>query len=264
MKIIRVVALGVIAGVVIAVLLRSSGRFNSAPPPAAPPTADQVRSAEIFKANAGLPSDPALTARYQSLNAQFFENRLPSIPLRWEPRLDEVGPLVAEGFRMDGMTNREMILLNPAIQSDQDEFMRVLAHEMVHIAVVSEQDPHGPVFQLYLKQLAERGAFRGIVANDQEKDERRRFLDRRIAHLAAESELLARIKTAIEADANGGQVSPDQLNVRTTEYNDRVRKHNDDVAEFNRSVEEYNQMVTYPDGLDRERLAKRGSVTGGR
>jgi predicted SprT family Zn-dependent metalloprotease len=264
MRIIRVVALGALTGVVIAVLLRSADRVNPAQPPAAPKTADQIRSDEIFKANAGQPGDPALTESYQSLNAQFFDNRLPSIPLRWEPRLDEIGPLIAEGFRMEGMTNREMILLNPAIQSDQDEFRRVLAHEMVHIAVVSEQDPHGPVFQLYLKQLAARGAFRGIVATDQEKDERRRFLERRIADLAAEAELLVRTKAAIEAGANGGQVSPDQLNVRTTEHNDRVRKHNDDVAEFNRSVEEYNQMVTYPDGLDRERLSKRGAVTGGR
>ena len=263
MKLLRVVVLGVVTGVVVAVLLRSSERFNPRTPPPAPKTADQVRSDEIFKANAGLPGDPALTAAYESLNAQYFENRLPPVPLRWESRLDEIGPLIADGFRMDGMTNRELILLNPAIQSDEEEFKRVLAHEMVHIAVISEREPHGPVFQLYLKQLAARGAFRGIVATDQEKAERRRFLERRVAALAAETDVLVRTKAAIESDATSGQVNPDQLKIRTTEYNDRVRKHNDDVAEFNRSVEEYNEMVTYPDGLDRERLAKRGSVTGG-
>jgi hypothetical protein len=42
---------------------------------------------------------------------------------------------------------------------------------------------------------------------------------------------------------------------RIWEHNKRVRQHNEDVAAFNRDVDRYNLMITYPDGLDRERLA---------
>jgi hypothetical protein len=40
-----------------------------------------------------------------------------------------------------------------------------------------------------------------------------------------------------------------------------VREHNEAVEAFNRDVERYNLMNTYPDGLDRERVRGRATVS---
>ena len=262
-RILWIIGITVVAGVAIAISLRQSPRLN---PPASSATApaktpDQARTEEIFRANLNQPSDPALEKEYRAINAQFFDNRLPAVKLRWESRLDEVGPLIADGFRMGGVTDGQLILLNPAIQGSDDEFRRVLCHEMVHIAVVSEKDAHGPAFQQYLRQLAIRGAFRGIVATEEEKQEKRRELDRKFADLAAQADMLARQKAEIEAAANA--LPEAELNARRDDYNDRVRRHHDAVVDLNHSIDDYNLMVTYPDGLDRERLQRKTSVTPG-
>jgi hypothetical protein len=259
-RVLRVVTIGVIAGLAAVWFLRASGRFAAPARSTAPKSLEQQRTEEIFRANAALPSDPDLTSQYRAINTEYFENRLPDLRIRWEPRLEEIGPLIADGFRMGGVTDGTLILLNPAVQENADEFRRVLCHEIVHIAAVSEREPHGPVFQAYLKQLLDKGAFTGIIATDAEKEERRRYLDRRGADLAADVDLLARTRSAIEAEAASPRASPDDLTARSTEYNDRVRRHNDAVVDFNRSIEEYNQMVSYPDGLDRERLARRPTL----
>jgi hypothetical protein len=265
-RILWIVGLAVLVGVgiAIAIALRQSPGLNPPTATVATPlkTPDQVRTEEILKANLNQPSDPALQKEYGAINAQYFDNRLPAVKLRWEPRLDEVGPLVADGFRMGGVTDGHLILLNPAIQGTEGEFRRVLCHEMVHIAVVSEKEAHGPVFQQYLRQLALRGAFPGIVATEEEKQEKRRELDRKFADLSAQADMLARQKSEIEAAANAGMAEA-ELNARRDDYNDRVRRHNDAVVELNRSIDDYNLMVTYPDGLDRERLQRRTSVSPG-
>jgi hypothetical protein len=253
-------------GIGLALFLRSRV-VTPAPAAAAPATTlkspDQVRTEEIVKANAGQPGDPALAADYQSINAEYFDGRLPPVVLRWEPRLDEVGPMIAEGFRMSGVTDGRLILLNPAIRADADEYRRVLCHEIVHLAVVAEPQAHGPAFQAYLRQLLVKGAFKGVVATEQEKQDRRHYLDRKLADLGAEAALIAQEKARIEADAGAGEAPAADLTARQNQYNDRVRRHNDAVVEFNRSVEEYNQMVSYPDGLDRERMARSTSVPAG-
>ena len=263
-RILWIVGLAVLVGVGIAIALRQSPRLNPPAASAAAPlkTPDQARTEEIFRANVNQPSDPALEKEYRAINAQYFDNRLPAVKLRWEARLDEVGPLIADGFRMGGVTDGHLILLNPAIQGNDAEFRRALCHEMVHIAVVSEKDPHGAAFQQYLRQLAVRGAFPGIVATEEEKQEKRRELDRKFADLSAQADMLARQKSEIEAAANGGMAEAD-LNARRDDYNDRVRRHNDAVIELNRSIDDYNLMVTYPDGLDRERLQRKTSVSPG-
>ncbi len=260
-----VVLLGVVIGVGAAVWLRRTlpAPLAAGSSPAAAKTEDEKRTAEILSANANLPGDPELFAAYQSINAEYFENRLPPIRLRWESRLDEIGPMIADGFRMSGVTDRKLILLNPSLQRDPAEFRRVLCHEIVHIAVVAEREPHGPVFQQYLRQLLAKGAFTGIIASDEEKRQRRSELDRESSDLAAETELLARTKAQIERETPADATGAASLNDRIQTYNDRVRRHNDAVVEFNRSVEEYNLMVTYPDGLDRERLARRAPVAAG-
>lgn len=262
-RIVWVIGIAVLAGVAIAIWLRQSPRLNPPASSTATPakTPDQARTEEIFRANLNQPSDPALEKEYRAINAQYFDNRLPAVKLRWESRLDEVGPLIADGFRMGGVTDGHLILLNPAIQGSDDEFRRVLCHEMVHIAVVSEKDAHGPAFQQYLRQLAIRGAFRGIVATEEEKQEKRRELDRKFADLTAQADMLARQKAQIEAAAN--TLPEAELNARRDDYNDRVRRHNDAVVDLNHSIDDYNLMVTYPDGLDRERLQRKTSVTPG-
>jgi predicted SprT family Zn-dependent metalloprotease len=252
----------VVAGTLIAMLLRRSDRLNPAQvAPGTVKTADQVRIEEIFKADGNLASDAALDKDYQAINAQYFEGRLPAVKLRWESRLDEVGPLIADGFQMSGVTDGRLILLNPAIQTNPDEVRRILCHEVVHIAVVGEKEPHGPAFQQYLRQLAARGAFKGIVATEAEKQEKRRAIDRRFADLAAEADILAKTKAEIDAASATVDTRTGELKERSDAYNDRVRRHNDAVAELNRSIDDYNLMVTYPDGLDRERLSRRSSVT---
>jgi predicted SprT family Zn-dependent metalloprotease len=260
-RLVRVVLFGILIGVAAAFLLRASGRFPARREPPPPRTAEQQRTEEIFRANGNQPSDPELAREYQAYNAQYFDNRLPAVRVRWEPRLEEVGPLIADGFRMGGVTNRELILFNPAIREDQEEFRRVLSHEMVHVAVVTEQQSHGPVFQAYLRQLLDKGAFKGILATDAEKQERRRYLDRREKELASEAASLEQTKTAIEQETHAPNPPVESLNARIVSYNAQVRRHNDAVVEFNRDIEEYNQMVSYPDGLDRERLAKREGIS---
>ena len=250
--------IGVLAGLVTAFALRASGRF--ATPPAAPRTAEELKEDEIFRQNAGLPSDPALIEEYRVINTQYFDSRLPDVRLRWEPRLDEIGPLIAEGFRMEGVTDRRLILLNPAIQHDEVEFRRVLCHEMVHVAVVTEREPHGPVFQSYLRVLLGKGAFKGILASEEEKASRRRELEARTQQLSEEASTLGATRTALESEAAAPSAAVEVINARITNYNAAVRRHNDAVVEFNRAIEEYNDMVSYPDGLDRERLARRPAL----
>jgi hypothetical protein len=252
----KVVTGAALAAVLVAFMLRAL-----APRPPSPVlTAEQQRTEEIFRTNRTLPGDPQLAAEYRAINARYYDDQLPSVRLRWEPRLDEIGPMIADGFRMSGVTDGTLILLNPAVQESEAEFRRVLCHEIVHIVAVSERQPHGPVFQAYLKQLLDKGAFTGIVATEAEKQERRREIDRRSADLAADEALLARLKTELEATSAGGGTA-EETNARVAALNDRVRRHNDAVIEFNRSVEEYNQMVAYPDGLDRERLNARAPLS---
>lgn len=56
-------------------------------------------------------------------------------------------------------------------------------------------------------------------------------------------------------------LSREALQDRVWDLNKRVREHNEAVDAFNRDVERYNQMITYPDGLDRERLRGRTTLT---
>jgi hypothetical protein len=253
-----------------------------------PQTVDEVKTAELLRLNADLQPDPALASEYGRMNVQYFEGRLPVIPVRWEPRLAEVGPLIAQDFQLEGVTNGRLILLLPTLQEDDQRLKRVLAHEMVHVALRDQPEvEHGPAFQDLLRDLSARGAFTGIVASDEEKRELRRALDAREKEVAAEEAELLRVRAQFEADAAAHAKLVDDLNARTAAanarqsgwplesertaanatlaelqdrswaFNGRVRRHNDAISEFNRQVEQYNLMISYPDGLDRERLARR-------
>lgn len=278
--------------VALAMLILITACKPSRPPEnARPPSPDETKIAELLRLNANLESDSALADEYRRLNAQYFDGRLPPVPVRWEPRLAEVGPLIAEDFQLEGVTNGRLILLLTSLQGDEQRLRRVLSHEMVHVALRDHPEvEHGPAFQDVLRDLAAKGAFTGIVATDEQKRELRRALDAREKELAAaETELLGR-RAQFEADAAAHEKLVEDLNARTAAanlrqsgwppeseraaanatlaqlqdrswaFNGRVRRHNDAIAEFNRQVEQYNLMISYPDGLDRERVARRAPM----
>jgi hypothetical protein len=257
----------VIGAVAVAVLLRphpssaiaqpvSTHVVSSAPEAASLPVEtplppDTARSSALFDRNRSMPSDPDLASEYEDLNVEYFSNILPAPEVRWESGLTEIGPLIADGFTVQGLTDGRMILINPAIERDADQRRRALCHEMVHMAVWMQDKAHGPVFQERLRQLSLRGAFRGIVATDQEKD----------AALAA----LQRLRGEIDTDERAllrERESLDRTRQDAVEaYNTRVRRQQADIVEYNHRVEQYNLMVSYPDGLARERLTARADGT---
>lgn len=219
----------------------------SAPPP--PP--DESRSAQLFDRNRGMVSDPDLADEFEKLNLDYFKNILPRTSVRWESGLADLGPLIADNFSVLGLTDGTQILLNPVVERDPDQRRRALCHEMVHMAVWAQDKAHGPVFQTQLRHLAEMGAFKGIVSTDEERD--------------AALETIKRKRTALEAEERTLLADRDTLD-RTSQaaidgYNDRVQRQQNAVAEYNHLVEQYNLMVSYPDGLARERLKLRGDGT---
>jgi hypothetical protein len=218
---------------------------------APPPPPDRSRSAQLFDRNRDMPADPDLAVEFEQLNLDYFKNILPKTSVRWESGLAELGPLIADNFSVLGLTDGTQILLNPAIERDADQRRRALCHEMVHMAVWRQDNGHGPVFQTQLRHLAEQGAFKGIVATDEERD--------------AALETLKRKRTALETEERA--LANDSPNLdRTSQsavdaFNERVRRQRDGAAEYNHLIEQYNLMVSYPDGLARERLKPRGDGT---
>jgi len=260
----RAVIVGLAAGAVAVTLAVTIGQRARQQGPAAPPprprTADEIKTDELLRLNTALPSDPALALAYGGINAQYFEGRLPEVRIRWEPRLVEVGPLIAEGFRLDGLTNGHLILLDPAIQDDPEIFQRTLSHEMVHVAVRDQDDAHGPVFQRELRRLSAAGAFSGIVATDEEKEETHRSIESAMADLEREIRELGHERIALNADTAAPNPNVADLNARIVDYNARVTRHNDAVNALNDRIAQYNLMISYPDGLDRQRLNTRATL----
>jgi hypothetical protein len=159
--------------------------------------------------------------------------------------------MIADGFSVQGLTDGRMILVNPVVEHDPDQRRRALSHEMVHMAVWAQDTEHGPIFQERLRELSLRGAFKGIVATDQEKDATLATLQRQRGDIDAEERALLNdresLDRASEAAVDG--------------YNARVRRHQAAIADYNRLVGQYNLMISYPDGLARERLAARADGT---
>jgi hypothetical protein len=198
-----------------------------------------------------MPSDPDLASEYEDLNFEYFSNTLPAPEVRWESGLADLGQMIADGFTVQGLTDGRMILLNPAVERDADQRRRALCHEMVHMAVWLQDSAHGPVFQERLRQLSLRGAFKGIVATDEEKDAMLTSLMRKHAELEAEE---ASLRSARESLDRTSQSAVDAYNVR-------VRRQQDAIADYNKLVQQYNLMIQYPDGLARERLKARADGT---
>jgi hypothetical protein len=221
----------------------------SEPAPPLPP--DQTRSASLFDRNRSMPADPDLASEYEDLNVEYFANILPAPEVRWESGLADLGPLIAEGFSVQGLTDGRMILINPVVAHDPDQRRRALCHEMVHMAVWAQDMEHGPIFQERLRELSLRGAFKGIVATDQEKDATLAALQRERGDIDSEERALMGERASLDRTS---QAAVDA-------YNARLRRHQSEIAEYNRLVGQYNLMISYPDGLARERLAARADGT---
>ena len=213
---------------------------------------------ELMRQNASRPSEPQLADAYAIVNARYFDSQLPPVRIRWEASLDTIGPLIADNFRLEGLTDGQVILLHPSLQADPRQLQAVLCHEMVHVALRDRDDAHGPEFQSRLRALADRGAFEGVVASDEEKQALKATIETRNANLVNEVAALRDAQRRVETEAPG--LSREAVQDRVWEYNKRVRRHNEDVDEFNRLVAQYNLMIAYPDGLDGERLARKSGA----
>jgi hypothetical protein len=250
----------------------------------------QARQAGLLRNNRGLPSDEDLAKQYAAINTQYFDGKLPTIPVRWEPELRRVGPMVAERFRLEGLTDGRLILVNPEVMDDPQGLRRTLCHEMVHVAMFDKGVGHGPEFQQMLRSLADRGAFAGIVATDEEKDAKREALRTELEQLESESRAIPDVRVHLEYDVGGLERAIEDYNRRVAEanarggdwppaeegrdlqrrrvenqrqladFNARVARYNEAIGRYNKSVDEYNLMISYPDGLDRERLSRRAGL----
>ena len=253
---------------------------------AAPADAERVREHAMIAANIDKPADPALDAEYQDVNLHYFSGGLPSIPVRWEPRLATPSSTGETSFTLEGLFghlgSRSVILLNPSLRQDAAARARALCHEMVHASLFAAGDAssnHGAAFQVVLRRLARQGAFVGTPATDEERESLHAWLDAESARIDAERQAMAQLGSELDHDrsdierlvAGGGENA--DVATRRQAYNDRAIAANDrldhdreDVAHFNAEVDRYNRMLVYPDGLDDQRaqLKKRGNLAGGK
>jgi len=231
----------------------------------------EARESQIVKQDIGRPGDSELVEDYREVNAGYFGGKLPRIPVIWEPRLQEVGSLVAKGYILEGLaySDPELILLNPDNKGKRDQLRRVLCHEMVHVYLFTIGDMkthHGPAFQAELHNLLLAGAFKGIWATDDQKSSLRSWLKSESRRLHAESvELKGRNskldKAAEEIDEQRTSMEQGhlELNERIVlaneqgsgwpadeeidSFKDKERAFSQRVADFNAKVAVFNQSV---------------------
>jgi hypothetical protein len=188
----------------------------------------KAREHEIIEQDAGKLGDLELGSNYQEINEQYYGGRLPKIPVLWEPRLEEVGPLQAEGLVVHGLWARSadnvFILVNPEARANPSELKRVLCHEIVHEYLFMQGDSntnHGPAFKNELHRLAEAGAFEGIAASEEEKANLKSWIDWESTRLAGESAAiraegieLDQTRETIESEKNSSDRELRDLNQR--------------------------------------------------
>lgn len=247
--------------------------------------ADRLQE-EILRVAIDYAPDPALVRIYEDLNTRHFRSFLPAIPVAWEPRLAEVGPLAEESFTLEGMFghigDKAIILINPGISGNADALRRALSHEMVHAylyTIGDQSTDHGPSFQATLKRISAEGAFAAVASTAAERESLRTWLEDESARLEMandqtrrESEALALETREIESSlseltarrgpgegAGGPAEDPavvawrnrrDAHNRRVEEFRARSERLRTELGAFNEKVERYNLMVAYPDGLD--------------
>jgi len=198
------------------------------------PTPAELNERKITEQDAAKPGDPELTNEYQQVNAKYFDNRLPAIPVLWEPRLEDIGPLKAEGFIEKGLWttlgDKAFILLNPRFSRDASETRRVLCHEIVHeylYSIGDKETNHGPKFQAVLRRLSESGAFEGILASEGEKSSLRFQIAAESARLEGESVWIKREKYELDQAEDTVQREGNILEQEVYELNQRISSANE-------------------------------------
>ena len=231
----------------------------------------KARESQIVEQDRGRPGDSELVRDYQEVNIGYFGGKLPQIPVIWEPRLQEVGPLFGKGYILEGFASSdpELILLNPINKGKRDELRRVLCHEMVHVYLFTNGDMkthHGPAFQAELHNLLLAGAFKGIWATDDQKSSLRFWLKNESRRLHAESVELKRRnsglnKAAEEIDEQRTTIGQEHLELNRRiafanekgggwpadeeldSFKDNARAFSQRVADFNANVAVFNRSV---------------------
>ncbi|HXT71555.1 MAG TPA: SprT-like domain-containing protein [Vicinamibacterales bacterium] len=254
---------------------------------AASTTSADERQRQLLKEAIDTPPEPALMARFASINGKHFANALTAIPVTWEPRLADVGAAAGRSFKLLGMFgqagDKSIILLHPSLKDDAAALDRALCHEMVHAYLFSIGDTgtdHGEAFKKVLHRLSNEGAFVSIEATPEERAQLREWLATEETRLAEERASLDHLQAELDPERIALQQAVDELNARTAAanatgrgfpsseeaaatnarrnaYNDRAATMNRRGLEFriaqeeyNRQVARYNLMATYPDGLD--------------
>jgi SprT-like family len=269
---------------------RSSGSISVTP--ALTETPAETLQDQIISHDAGRLGDPQLNAEFKVINAKYFSNALPAMPVMWEPRLGEGSLLSADGSTLEGLAaeynHKQFILINPSLRNNPQELRRALCHEMVHELLFTEGDAktnHGPAFQRILRRLSEEGAFKGKWASPDERANLEAWLHRTAKRLESESSDLATKRKNLDLDraelsdqlddlnarisaANDRQSGwpteqeieyfksrRDALNQQAREYNTRIEESRKIAARYNREAHQFNLMMAYPDGLYEDRQA---------
>ena len=224
----------------------------------------QSPEAALLTRARGASGDPALNARFQSINDTYFGGALKKAPVIWEPRLETVSVANGEPLTLEGLTDGRIILLNPGLAADERRLVATLCHEMVHVmlfATGGKSEDHGPAFQEKLRDLLARGAFEGVIATDAERADMKAQLDRGTADLDTEFQAIEREGRDIEAARPALTADTvDGFNERVAAHNRRAREFNDSVAAFNQTAARYNLAIQYPDGLDAARVQARAPI----
>ena len=189
--------------------------------------------------------------------------------------------MIADKFRLEGLTDGRVILLNPALRDDAPEVRRTLCHEMVHVDLLNHHAGHGPLFQAELRRLADAGAFTGTVATDEAKAQLRDSLRTRALELDHDGRELKGMRDELETAGNDLRAEVERVNAdqgapasdrdavtergaslkqRADDFNARLERYNAALAEYDRDVDRYNLMIAYPDGLDEERMAAKSGL----
>lgn len=224
----------------------------------------QSPEAALLERARGGAGDPALNARFQSINETYFGGALKKASVIWEPRLEAVSVANGEPLTLEGLTDGQVILLNPGLAADERRLAATLCHEMVHVMLFAsggKSEDHGPAFQEKLRDLLARGAFEGVIATDAERADMKAQLDRGTADLDTEFQAIERESLDIEAARPTLTADAvDSFNERVAAHNRRARDFNDSVAAFNQTAARYNLAIQYPDGLDGARVQARAPI----
>ncbi len=213
--------------------LNPSSVIKSQAPSAEDSSPSTVRAREITSQDIDKPGDPYLEDEYRKISEQYYENKLPSIPVLWEDRLQEIGPLIAEGFIEKGLwtsqDNKEFILLNPSISPDVADTRRVLCHEIVHeymFSIGDRNEGHGPRFQAELLRLSQAGAFEGIPAAEGEKASLKAWIEAESRRLEQESRQLQNERFELDQSRAAIASEAADLNQQVHELNQRIAAAN--------------------------------------